>query len=527
MTREQTSGGEQHRAARASLASVAAAAALITINHLPVLGLRAVILGGGLFGGATALLLRYRARRRRLALAGYLLVNLWIVLGFGFWKGLWKGALRLYLGTLLAWLSPSFPRPALHGYLAETSAVGMFVASLFVATNAVRLARTVIARDRGKEVRVLGPRARAAWLLVAVLAVVALCAGYARANRDGWSEPVGGVVRIAVLVPTSGPYALLGSSFVKAVQMARDDLPPTRYRYELVVRDPGADPAGARRVIEEVLRQDRVDARVDAVLGGISLIGQVTKPLATAARIPHTCVCTVASIGDGAYNFTNIPSPEAEAKRWVEEARRRGIRRVAVIAQDYPSINNHVAAMETAARRAGITIASDRRFPDGTPDFGDFVREARASRPDVYYVEALPPRLDHLAAALGAAGVHDLSSVVAPSLSDNPALFEGAWYTDSNLLDVGFKQRFERRYPGVRFATHMMPYAYDSMRMLVDAFEARENPAVHLRRMTSYDGTADRLTKAPGSGNFASRPAVWVMRNGRPTLANAGQEGAP
>ena len=481
------------------------------------MGLRAVVLGGGLLGVAIALLLRYRARRRRLALAGYLLVNLWIVLGFGLWKGLWNGALRLYLGTLLAWLSPSFPRPALRGYLAETSAVAMFVASLFVAYHALRLVRAVLADDRGEEVRAVGAERRVAWTLVAVVAVVALGAGYARADRDSWREPVGGVVRIGVLVPTSGPYALLGSSFVKAVQMAKDDLPPTRYRYELVVRDPGADPATARRVIEEVIRRDGVDA----VLGGISLIGQVTKPLAARARIPHTCVCTVASIGDGAYNFTNIPSPEAEGKRWVEEARRRGIRRVAVIAQDYPSINNHVAAMEAEARRAGIAVVCDWRFPDGTPDFADLVREARASRPDVCYVEALPPHLDPLAAALRAAGVHDLSSVVAPSLSDNPALFEGAWYTDSNLLDVGFKQRFERRYPGVRFATHMMPYAYDSMRMLVDAFEARENPAVHLRRLTSYDGTADRLTKAPGSGNFESRPAVWVMRNGKPTLANA------
>jgi hypothetical protein len=40
--------------------------------------------------------------------------------------------------------------------------------------------------------------------------------------------------------------------------------------------------------------------RIDALIGGISLIGQVTKPLATKARIPHTCVCTVSSIGDGA-----------------------------------------------------------------------------------------------------------------------------------------------------------------------------------------------------------------------------------
>lgn len=513
----ETKGGDVHGAARASLASVAAAAVTITLNHLPLLGLRALGLGAGLLGAATALLLRYRARPRWPALAGYLLVNLWIVAGFGFYKGLWRGALPLYVGTLLAWLSPSFPSPPIHGYLAETSGVAMFIAGLFVGAFAVKLLRAVLARDGHLNLpaQALGPRVRAAWGSVAVAAVVALVAGYAHADQDRWVEPTDGVVRIGVLVPTSGPYALLGGSFVKAVEMAKDDLPPTRYRYELVIRDPGPDPDKASGVIEDAVRNDRLNA----ILGGISLIGQVTQPIAARARIPHTCVCTVASIGDGVYNFTDIPSPEAEGKRWVEEAHRRGIHRVAVITQDYPSINNHVAAMESEARQSGIIVAFDRRFPDGEPDFDALIAAARATSPDVYYVEALPPHLDRLAAALGAAGIHAISSVVAPSLSENPAVFEGAWYTDSNLRDTRFKPRFEARYPGVRFATHMMPYAYDSLRMLVDAFEAGENPAVHLRRLRSYEGTADRLTKEPGSGNFQSTPAVWVIQNGQPRLA--------
>jgi ABC-type branched-subunit amino acid transport system substrate-binding protein len=391
----------------------------------------------------------------------------------------------------------------------------MFIASMFVLVFGVRLARAA----RAKQSPVPAGRSRSLRLPGAVLAAaasIAIVAAYIVIARDRWVEPQGGVVRIGVLVPTSGPYALLGGSFVKAVEMARDEVKGTKYKYELVIRDPGPDPRNARAVIEDAIKNDRLDA----LLGGISLIGQVTKPLAVKARIPHTCVCTVASIGDGAYNFTNIPSPEAEGKRWVQEARRRGIGRVAVISQDYPSINNHVKAMEEEARGVGIVIASDRRFPEGTSDFRAIIADARAARPDVYYIEALSPGLDQLAGELQDAGIHNISSVVAPSLSARPEVFEGTWYTDSNLLDPVFKQRFERRYPGVRFATHMMPYAYDSFRMLVDAFENGENPAVHLRNLTSYDGTADRLTKAPGSGNFQSKPAVWVMRKGKPTLVD-------
>jgi ABC-type branched-subunit amino acid transport system substrate-binding protein len=319
------------------------------------------------------------------------------------------------------------------------------------------------------------------------------------------------VVKIGVIVPTGGPYALLGTSFVKAVQMAKDDLRNTKYRYELVIRDSGPDPQKAGSIIRQVIAEDRIDA----ILGGVSLIGQVTQPLAFAARIPQLCVCTVTAIGDGVYNFTNIPSPAAEGTMWAREARRRGIRTVGIVSQDYPSINNHVAAMKAEAARVGIAVAYENRFPETTSDFRSIVAAAAAARPDVLYVEALSPPLEVLGRQLKEAGVTQISSVVAPSLSETPELFEGVWYTDSNLRDIAFRTRFEQKYPGTRFATHMMPYAYDNLKMIVQAYERGENPAVYLRKLTTFDGTADVLRKPVGGGNFESMPTVWVISNGK------------
>ena len=494
------------RATAGYLMSLAATAVLIAINHLPSLGPRAVVLGLVVFLAPAGLWAWLERTGSRAALAGFVLANAWIVVGFGLVKGLWRTALRLFLGTLLSTLSTSFPRPATGPYLFEATGLLIFVGTLLVLVHALQMLPRGLQERAGRHRRAL----RGA----AVLAGAALVAAYTFSAKDRWVPPPDGVVRIGVIVPTSGPYAVLGSSFVKAVEMARDDLRGTRYRYQLVVRDSGPDPARARAIIEDAIARERLQA----IVGGISLIGQVTKPYATRARIPHTCVCTVASIADGAYNFTNIPSPEAEAIRWVAEARRRGIKTIAVLSQDYPSINNHVRAMEDEARRRGLVIAFERRFAEAEGDFAAMVAAASASHPDVYYVEALNPWLDRLAERLAQAGVHNLSSVVAPSLSQRPELFEGAWYTDSDLVDPGFRTRFERKYPGTRFATHMMPYAYDSFRMIVDAFERAENPAVHLRNLRTYPGTADTLVKQPGSGRFESTPAVWVMRSGRPEL---------
>ena len=495
-----------HTAARRSLLSVAITAVFITINHLYSLGPTALVLGAVLLLAPTALLLWFRSTKSEVAFAGYLLMNLWIVAGFGLAKGFWGGLLRLFAGTGLATVATSFPKPVVGSYGFEASGLLMFVGSLFVAYTAYEL----IQAKRAVQV----VPARVVWTMAAVLA--ALAAVFVWTDQDRWSAPIDGIVRIGVIVPRSGPYALLGGSFLKAVEMAKEDLGQTRYQYQLVQVDVGTDPRAARAAIQRAIREDRLDG----IVGGISLFGQVTKPLASAARIPHTCVCTVTSIGDGAYNFTNIPTPEAEATLWVREAQRRGITRVALLSQDYPSIHNHVRALKIELARAGLPISYEQEFSDTVTGFRSLISAAQASRPDVYYVEALSPQLDVLARQLTSAKIHNIASVVAPSLSQHPELFEGAWYTDSDLRDFEFKTRFERKYPGMQFATHMMPYAYDDFNLIVQAFERGQNPAVYLRNITRYEGTAGPITRAPGSGNFQSAPAVWTIRKGKPALYN-------
>jgi ABC-type branched-subunit amino acid transport system substrate-binding protein len=496
------SQNEFRRAGWRSVAAVAVTAIAITFNHVFTLGGGALFLGATLLAVPPALWIWFRRTGNRWALGAYGLMNAWIVVGFGLIKGLWDITLPIFAGTFLSSASPAYPKPVFAAFGFEISGVAMFLGSIFVLYYGVQLIPS-----GGGRVALSGG---------AAISVTAILFAFIGFDRDVWTPPARGVVKIGVIVPTAGPYAMLGNSFLKAVQMAKDDLKETKYRYEFVIRDSGPDPEKAKQVIRQVVYDDKVDA----IVGGISLIGQETKPFATAARIPHLCVCTVTWIGDGAYNFTNIPSPEAEGELWAREAQRRGIKRVALLTQDYPSINNHVKALKVELARSGLAVVDEQRFDGSVTAFRAFITRAAASHPDVYYVEALEPGLDLIGQQLGEAAIHNVSAVVAPSLSDNPALFEGAWYTDSNLRDITFKRRFEEKYPGTRFATHMMPYAYDSVNMIVRAYEAGQNPAVYLRNLRSYDGTAGVLTKAAGRGNFASRPAVWTIASGKPTLLN-------
>src|SRR5207245_2081891 len=247
------------------------------------------------------------------------------------------------------------------------------------------------------------------------------------------------MIKIGAVVATRGPAALLGQSVLKAIQLAREDLKSTRHQYELAIEEIPS-PDKAEPAIKKLIKMDKVDA----LIVGLSMSGQIAKTYATAAKIPLFCICSVSSVGDELYTFTIMPLAEDEATQWVAEAKRRGIKRIARLTQDYPSIDNHVRALKAETAPAGITFVYEDRFEASTADF-------RSS----------------IAAALATS-----------------------------------------------------PYPYDSVHMLVEGFESAEGVLPHARRMSEYAGTAGKITKQAGAGNFRSAPAVWVIKNGKPTLAD-------
>ncbi len=322
------------------------------------------------------------------------------------------------------------------------------------------------------------------------------------------------MIKIGAIVATRGPAGLLGSSFLKAIQLAKEELRKTKEQYELAIEEIPS-PDKAEPAIQKLIKVDKVDA----LIVGLSMSGQIIKPYATAAKIPLFCICSVSGVGDELYTFTTMPLAEDEATQWVAEAKRRGIKRIARLTQDYPSIDNHVRALKAEATPAGITFVFEDRFDAATTDFSSRIAAAKRTSPDVYFAEAFNPALDLLGQQLRDAGVRNLASVVAFSISEKPELFEGGWYTDS-YVSPAFKARLDKRYPSTRLATHMMPYAYDSFSMLVEGFESAEGVLPHVRRMTEYAGTAGKITKQAGTGNFRSAPAVWVIKHGKPMLAD-------
>jgi ABC-type branched-subunit amino acid transport system substrate-binding protein len=482
---------------RALLNSISVAALFISAHHLLELGLKGALIGPVILAAAYGLAIWLRRTGSPAALVLLNFLSLWVVVGFGLVHGLF-GHLLPFGRDLALGLSPA----GAIAWVDQLTGAAMFFAAAWVSISAVMLLHSQAEQQGGAVTHVRHYPVLAPLVSLALIGAATAAQAYDNATH----------YRVAIVAPLSGPQAVLVQSFVRAAEMAKDDLGPQGKKFRLVMVDTTGGPDAAKNAVQNAFRS----GRIDAVLGAVSASGQFTAPLAREARIPHLCVCSVKTIGDGLYNFTNIPLPEDEGARWAEEARRRGIHSIAIVAQDEKSVTNHANAMKAAAIASGIEIKLDHRFAGPGADFPALAAEAKAAGADVVFAEAFPPLVDDLVSALRRQGVANIASVVAPSASASRDLYNGIWYTDTNLVDPRFEQRFEERFPGVRFAAHMTPYAYDSFKLLAGALTSGQDPAAYLQKVTRYDGAAGIVTRNGGTGNFRSRPGVWEIRAGRP-----------
>jgi ABC-type branched-subunit amino acid transport system substrate-binding protein len=495
---------------RLSLLSVTLTAVLTTVHHYYKLGNGAFVLGMIIIGLPIAFLNWFRKTKATIPFLLYVLVNVWIIIGFGILDGFWDSTIKVYFSNFLFHNSRLFIRSPLGSFPFEVTGVFAFVLSLFASYYGYKFLKAVIANKPS-----WNPwNQRAKWVAIPLAIAGILLAGF-----DSYKHtiviPQNKVVKIGIIIPVDGPGKLLGTSFIKAVVMAKEDVMSTKTKnsYELVIENSGTSPSETEVAIQKLINKEHVQG----IVGGISASGKIVKPYVTAAKIPHLCVCSVKTIGDGEYNFTNIPIAEDEATEWIKEAKKRNIKTIAIINQKYPSIEGHVAALKEEAKNSGIQVLFEKEFEATTTVFTTVIEEARKTNPDIYFISGFPPTLDFLGEQLKKAGINNLASIVAFSVSNNLGLFEGNWYTDSYVNDE-FEKRFEQKYPEERFATHMMPYAYDSYKIMVDAFENGQDPAKYIQNLTEFPGTAGTITRKRGNGNFRSIPAVWVIKNGKPEL---------
>lgn len=182
--------------------------------------------------------------------------------------------------------------------------------------------------------------------------------------------PVAGVdsVRVALLVPLSGPASKLGEAMLNAAQLAlfqfADD------RFELLPHDTGGTIDGAL-----VAAQLAIGDGAQLIIGPLlSASVQAVGPIARAANVPVVGFSSDRNAaGDGVYVMGFLPS--AQTERVLGYAISRGLTRFGLLAPDNAYGTAVLQAMQQVTIRYEVEITRARLYDPNADDYTQVVRE--------------------------------------------------------------------------------------------------------------------------------------------------------
>lgn len=194
-------------------------------------------------------------------------------------------------------------------------------------------------------------------------------------------------IKVGVIAPFSGPFAIYGKQYREAVEVYVDEHGTTagEHEIEFIYKDVGGtNPDNARALAQELLIRDRVD-----YLAGFTF---TPNALAVAPLIEQSETPTVifnaatSSINKQSefyirtsYTLWQVTEPLAQ---WAWD---EGIRSVATAVTDYGPGIDAETAFRTSFEALGGEVVDSIRMPLTTTDFTPFIQRVREEAPDAIY----------------------------------------------------------------------------------------------------------------------------------------------
>ncbi|MEM4215059.1 MAG: ABC transporter substrate-binding protein [Candidatus Pacearchaeota archaeon] len=351
------------------------------------------------------------------------------------------------------------------------------------------------------------------WLIPLIIVAIIIIAVLAFTIWKPVKEEKEEVIKIGVVAPLSGGGSVFGNSFLCGIKMALEDLNNTKYKYELKIEDDETNPSKSATAAQKLINIERVKA----ILSTTSGTGNVIAPLATEAKIPHITICSDYTIAEKDYNFNNMVFPEYEIKAFILEAKKRGVKSIALLCLQHPGTKLLCDLIKEEGSKENIDVVFDERFVKEVTDFKTIFLKAEKKNPDIYAVFTFPPQLEMIGRARIELGINKpLTTTAGFAISSEPSLFEGFWFIDTPSPNEEFIKKHQEKCPNVRFNVRTAPYGYSSLNLLVKAFEEnKDNPIQYLDNLTEYKDVLGPVTKI--NRKLSSKYlGVWTIKDGKP-----------
>ena len=349
-------------------------------------------------------------------------------------------------------------------------------------------------------------------IIIGIVAVILIIVGVSYFGKNSSQPSSKEPIKIGVILPLSGDAAFIGEAAKNSAILAKESFGKTKNNYELVFED---DQADSKKTVSAFRKLVDVD-KIRAVGTGFAGPGNAVAPLAEKEKIIHFSIASDLNIAkDKPFVFNHWIKPENEAGVYIKEAKKQGLKKVAMITSNQQGI---IAVRDALLKEdPTIFILKDELFNPQEKDFRTVVIKAKNEGADAFLLMLLPGQLTSAVKQIKEIKANiPLTSV--ESFEYDPEaipMLEGEWSVTAADPSESFTASYKEKYnslpqPG-------SAYAYDVIRILMTAFEKEEtNEGVvkFISEINDFPGVTGVLS-VDSDGNINSKAVIKNIINGK------------
>lgn len=329
-------------------------------------------------------------------------------------------------------------------------------------------------------------------------------------------------VKVAILLPLSGPKAALGESMLQAAQLALFDMGYNNFK--LIPRDTNGTSAGASSAATSAINDG-----AQLILGPVFASSvKAVKAVATPNNVNVIAFSTDWTLADR-HTFLMGFMPFSQVDRVAQYASQKGYNKFALIAPRDKYGDLVASRFENAARSNGAAITKSIRFMPGDPAVINQIETLKPDGTSNFQAVFMPvggSQIETISSALSYNKLMpDTTKRLGTGLWDDLRVasqqnMQGAWFAaPSPSARRSFEQKFSKTYgqDPVRLAT----LAYDATALAAilarNGFQTGSKPAYTYSDLTNPNGFAgaDGVFRFQSNGIVERQLAILELRRGQ------------
>ncbi|OGZ26228.1 MAG: hypothetical protein A3F95_00090 [Candidatus Nealsonbacteria bacterium RIFCSPLOWO2_12_FULL_39_31] len=349
-------------------------------------------------------------------------------------------------------------------------------------------------------------------IIIGIAVIILIVVGISYFGKNSSQPSVKEPIKIGVILPLTGDASFIGEAAKNSAILAKESFGKTKNTYELVFED---DQADSKKTVSAFRKLVDID-KIRAVGTGFAGPGNAVASLAEQEKIIHFSIASDLNIAkDKPFVFNHWIKPENEAGVYIKEAKKQGLKKIAMIATNQQGI---IAIRDALLKEEpDLFILKDELFNPQEKDFRTAVIKAKNEGADAFIMMLLPGQLTSLVKQIKDLNINVPLTSVESFEYDLEAvpMLEGQWYVTSADPSEEFTASYKEKYNGL--PQPGSAYAYDVIRILITAFEkekTNEGVAKFISEIKDFLGVTGVLS-VDSDGNINSKAVIKKIINGK------------